>query len=594
MSFGWSAGDIVAAINLVNRVFRSISNVSGAREHFQELRAELQTLLRALHEISDLARLPGQHPDVTALKFAACLCQETLARFLEKIKPFDESLALGSRSSRLKAVPRMVRWELLVKKDIPEFRSYLVAHVGALNLRISTVSLKVTSTSSARSDEHHAQHRLSIQRLERELQRQTESICARITSIPQKDTIPQLKSLLEIAMDVWKAQKDLTNLCSKALDTVPPPESQYTWAQSPVKFEDALGRVIPVPSEYGWETLEAVIQAQFKTGPGQEKVLSGEYELWSSGQSIVELRQSTPSLIPGMIITMTFIIGQYAGSERCPQLGCQSRLFAKDAKGNKTQECTSCGTTFRETKSPLPMPMKPTATSCRESAPKYRTDDSRRCFRNISLFITELPKTPTTFRGSYYRSKERKNNVNINAVRYDPAAVAKIEQDISCQLQLPETETKTVSYRPYTEMFRCIETVSLSYRPQTLIGTTTVTSTPSTRNKGRTKTRLPAHHPSLGTDCLKNHEEEIQATLEMLGQTFHDQDSAQRPSLALDQDFQEESGAIEPGAIEHWFMVLSESERTATLYALIQQTTEFQQYFFLALLKCFVVRDVEL
>jgi hypothetical protein len=25
------------------------------------------------------------------------------------------------------------------------------------------------------------------------------------------------------------------------------------WAQAPVKFEDALGRVIPIPSEYDWD-----------------------------------------------------------------------------------------------------------------------------------------------------------------------------------------------------------------------------------------------------------------------------------------------------------------------------------------------------
>ncbi len=33
----------------------------------------------------------------------------------------------------------------------------------------------------------------------------------------------------------------------------PQPNTRYTWAQAPVRFEDALGRVIPVPSEYGWD-----------------------------------------------------------------------------------------------------------------------------------------------------------------------------------------------------------------------------------------------------------------------------------------------------------------------------------------------------
>jgi hypothetical protein len=141
MSFGWSAGDIVAAIYLVNRIITSVGSVGGAREHFQELESELGSLLKALHEIAELTSLPGQIPEIIALKFAACLCEKTLKRFFEKIKPFDKTLGTASQTSKLKAAPRMVRWELLVKKDIPEFRSYLVAHVGALNLQLSTAAL---------------------------------------------------------------------------------------------------------------------------------------------------------------------------------------------------------------------------------------------------------------------------------------------------------------------------------------------------------------------------------------------------------------------------------------------------------------------
>lgn len=141
MSFGWSAGDIVATINLVNRIITSVSSVGGAREHFQELESELAGLLQTLTEISELTSQPEQIPEIVALQFAACLCEDTLKRFYEKIKPFIVTLGVASQTSKLKAAPRMVRWELLAKKDIPELRSYLVAHVGYLNLRLSTAAL---------------------------------------------------------------------------------------------------------------------------------------------------------------------------------------------------------------------------------------------------------------------------------------------------------------------------------------------------------------------------------------------------------------------------------------------------------------------
>ena len=144
-SFGWSAGDVVATIALVNRVVQCISGTHNAQDHFQELLSELYGLSRALEDISRLTRIPGQTPEIQALKFATCSCGEALERFYKKIQPFEGSLAADSRQSRLKAAPRMVRWELLIKKDIPELRTYLVAHVGSLNLRLSTALLWVPS-----------------------------------------------------------------------------------------------------------------------------------------------------------------------------------------------------------------------------------------------------------------------------------------------------------------------------------------------------------------------------------------------------------------------------------------------------------------
>ncbi len=51
-------------------------------------------------------------------------------------------------------------------------------------------------------------------------------------------------------------------------------------------------------------------------------------------------------------------------------------------------------------------------------------------------------------------------------------------------------------------------------------------------------------------------------------------------AATLDQDFKDELSAI-----EQWFRVLSEAERTAALYALLQQTTQVQVRFFIQVLQ---------
>ena len=45
----------------------------------------------------------------------------------------------------------------------------------------------------------------------------------------------------------------MMNMFAKAVENLLPPDRRHTWAQAPVKFEDALGRIIPVPSEYDWD-----------------------------------------------------------------------------------------------------------------------------------------------------------------------------------------------------------------------------------------------------------------------------------------------------------------------------------------------------
>lgn len=42
-------------------------------------------------------------------------------------------------------------------------------------------------------------------------------------------------------------------MLAKASEQVAPPDLSHTWAQDPVKFEDALGRRFIVPSEYDWD-----------------------------------------------------------------------------------------------------------------------------------------------------------------------------------------------------------------------------------------------------------------------------------------------------------------------------------------------------
>lgn len=75
--------------------------------------------------------------------------------------------------------------------------------------------------------------------------------------------------------------------------------------------------------------------AQFRTGPGHEKVFAGEFELYQNDEVLRQDNFKSTGLLPGMSITMAIIVGQYGEPLRCPKPDCKSSLFVPSPKGGK-------------------------------------------------------------------------------------------------------------------------------------------------------------------------------------------------------------------------------------------------------------------
>jgi exonuclease VII large subunit len=84
-----------------------------------------------------------------------------------------------------------------------------------------------------------------------------------------------------------------------------------------------------------------------------------------------------------------------------------------------------------------------------------------------------------------------------------------------------------------------------------------------------------AQTPSNTDDPLDRAAQQWLADIDQYETTLEEMAAA-----TLDQDFKDELSAI-----EQWFRVLSEAERTAALYALLQQTTQVQIRFFIQVLQ---------
>lgn len=177
--------------------------------------------------------------------------------------------------------------------------------------------------------------------------------------IYDRDISSQLKTLVDLATIVWKSNMQLVGLIAQMQASKNRPELRFTWFQEPVKFEDALGRIFPIPSEYNgrvrhrimptqqlsiadcqcFQKVEAIMLDQFRDGIGYQKVSTGNYELFNSLDSsqIVTLSEDE-CLTPGLAITMAMIVFQFgfAISKRCPKRDCRSSKVAPNDAGGMT------------------------------------------------------------------------------------------------------------------------------------------------------------------------------------------------------------------------------------------------------------------
>ena len=116
MSFGFSVGDFLAVGKLVADIVTSLRSASIAE--YRELICELHGLQQALYELDE---------------------------FGAKLKKFERlEIAGGKTRSRLetmKVCTRKLQRGCCMKEEVEKLRTYIVVHVGSLNMRLITQGL---------------------------------------------------------------------------------------------------------------------------------------------------------------------------------------------------------------------------------------------------------------------------------------------------------------------------------------------------------------------------------------------------------------------------------------------------------------------
>ena len=141
MSFGFSVGDFVASALLIKDIVSALGTSSVSE--FQELQLELYALQRALDEVEHLKLADGEEAVINAVKVAALMCQHPLSEFAIKLRQFEDlgGDSIVSRKSKRRLYTLRLRWGFTMEEEVQKLRAYLIAHVGSLNMRLTTLGL---------------------------------------------------------------------------------------------------------------------------------------------------------------------------------------------------------------------------------------------------------------------------------------------------------------------------------------------------------------------------------------------------------------------------------------------------------------------
>ena len=125
MAFGFSVGDVIAALGVVSDVISSLRDSGGAGEEYRQLIQELQMLETALTKVKQLEIDEVQLEDRIGLFAAATHCQSTLEGFIRKIQPYQPHLRLHGSTSKIKDVYMKIKWGSCKKEEVERLRTCL-------------------------------------------------------------------------------------------------------------------------------------------------------------------------------------------------------------------------------------------------------------------------------------------------------------------------------------------------------------------------------------------------------------------------------------------------------------------------------------
>ncbi|KFX86691.1 hypothetical protein V490_08937 [Pseudogymnoascus sp. VKM F-3557] len=363
MSFGFSVGDFLAVGKLIADITNRLSEASGSKSQYQELLRELESLNNALKHLDKLPTNVAS-TNLESIKYAALSCQRPLEQFLDKIRKYDIALGIWGKANPIKNTADKLRWAFIEKDEIKKLQSYLNIHIGTINILLAEHGLEIMNLTSEKGELDQLHIRERLENTKSLMQWIKDSLIAQTAAVQKNSSMltelfrmvsgelgSSLQSLREMVAKVCVSTQQIYVIVLEIRGSLATPNAKWTFFQTPLIVEDALGFKFPVPSEYDYELLNAIIKHRFLKGPGSSEVQTDDYELFNAKNSQAIISENV-RLLPGTSIIMAILLNKPASKvytdETCPMPRCGSTLTTATPGGGRN--CKKCNVWFDNSK----------------------------------------------------------------------------------------------------------------------------------------------------------------------------------------------------------------------------------------------------
>ncbi|KAI8634146.1 hypothetical protein F5Y19DRAFT_412130 [Xylariaceae sp. FL1651] len=341
MSFGFSVGDFIAALQLVGQVVAALRESGGSGAEYRELIAELYGLERALLAVKQLEPLQEQHVEYLALRHVAAQCQQTIDAFCTTIEKYHRPFQRERSGSSLGTAVVKIQWRLCKKDDLLRFKTDVSAHTQSLQILLSAAQVRQSRLQEKKADEHCTTLAGAIRSGTGQVLEELRSLSGVIT----QGTI-QSGFIMQRTAEIIRFNIFIFHMLCMIYTTVLKLPQQVD-RERPVIIFDALGRVAPFHLEFvrSFEALNAVLIANFRNVPsGLRKIENGEFLVQDAAtKRVINLRGDwSRCFSPGQRVEMS-IVFRWKSRRAFQSPNCSSPTAAKY---HEDVECIVCGVVF--------------------------------------------------------------------------------------------------------------------------------------------------------------------------------------------------------------------------------------------------------